>query len=92
MSVHPLFQGEDHFTNRKITPANNSHEPQFVPEAPMIIDALPEDFGPHVNTPPSVPYDETLMPFTTAQIALMCAATGAVALIMAGFDWLMGVM
>lgn len=51
MSVHPLFPAEHHFTNRKITPANNAHGPQFVPEARMIIDADPLEYDrPHVNT------------------------------------------
>lgn len=50
MTVHQLFPAEDRFTNRKTIPANTSHEPQFVPEAPMIMDAMPEDFGPNVNT------------------------------------------
>ena len=31
--------------------ANNSHGPQFVPEAPMIVDADPQEYDrPHVNT------------------------------------------
>lgn len=43
-NVTPLFPREDRFTNR-ITAANSV----FAPEAPMIIDALPEDYGPHVT-------------------------------------------
>ena len=39
-NVTPLFPREDHFTNR-ITAANSV----FAPEAPMIVDALEEDYG-----------------------------------------------
>lgn len=49
MSVHPLFPAEHHFTNRKITPANNARGPQFVPEARMIIDADPLEYDSHTG-------------------------------------------
>lgn len=42
-NVTPLFPREDHFTNR-ITAANSV----FAPEAPMIVDALEEDYGPTI--------------------------------------------
>lgn len=32
----------------RITAANYSRGPQFVPEAPMVVDALDEDYGPTV--------------------------------------------
>ena len=40
-NVTPLFPREDYFTNR-VTAANSIY-------APMIVDALPEDYGPNVN-------------------------------------------
>ena len=40
-NVTPLFPREDYFTN-PVTAANSIY-------APMIVDALPEDYGPNVN-------------------------------------------
>lgn len=40
-NVTPLFHREDRFANR-VTAANSIY-------APMIVDALPEDYGPNVN-------------------------------------------
>lgn len=63
MSVHPLFHAEHRLTNRKITPANNSHGPQFVSEAPMIIDADPQEY----DQPTGVEY------VSTRQMCWACA-------------------
>ena len=74
-NVLPMFPGEHHFTNRPVT-ANNSYGPQYVPEAPMWLDAVPSDFGPMVN--PRAPRDEVLFDYSARQIALMAIAVNAV--------------
>ena len=64
-NVTPLFPREDYFTNR-VTAANSIY-------APMIVDALPEDYGPTVNC--GNPYEaDPLDGFTTR--ALLATAAG----------------
>jgi hypothetical protein len=48
---------------------------EFVPEAPMLLDAMPEDFGPSVN--PRAPWDDVLFNYSTKQIWLGVLALGA---------------
>ena len=74
-NVLTMFPGEHHFTNRPVT-ANNSYGPQYVPGAPMSVDAKPSDFGPMVN--PRAPQDEVLFNYSTAQISLGLLALGSV--------------
>lgn len=81
-NVLTMFPGEDRFTNRPVT-ANNSYAPQWVPEAPMWLNAKPSDFGPTVN--PRAPWDEALFYYSTAQILLgLLALGGAVAGVICG--------
>lgn len=87
-------------------------------EAPMIVDALPEDFSPSVNRPapdwryparegyfdkprkadrlpqilPQREIDDADGVPSSMALVVMFSAAASVALIIAGFDWLMGVM
>ena len=58
MSIHHTHGGnvvefgrviaEARADHERITAANYSRGPQFVPEAPMVVDALEEDYGPTI--------------------------------------------
>lgn len=66
-NILPMFPGEHHFTNRK-TAANLSTGPEFVPEATMWLDAMPDEYGPTVNMP--APWDDALEGVSTIVIGL----------------------
>ena len=78
----------------RITPANDIADPavqrrelaEAEREAPMIVDALPEDFG---------AVDDPGMPVTAALVAIsvgMVLGVAAAALIIIAFEWLLGVV
>lgn len=78
----------------RITPANDIADPavqrrelaEAEREAPMIVDALPEDFG---------AVDDHSLPGTAALVAVsvgMVLGVAAAALIIAAFEWLLGVV
>ena len=80
----------------RITPANDIADPavqrrelaEAEREAPMIVDALPEDFG-HVEA------DDPGLPGTAALVAVsvgMVLGVAAAALIITAFEWLLGVV
>ena len=78
----------------RITPANDIADPAVQRrelaeaewEAPMIVDALPEDFG---------AVDDPGLPGTAALVAIsvgVVLGVAAAALIIIGFEWLLGVV
>jgi hypothetical protein len=71
-NIVAMFPREDAFTNRPV-PANFSRGPQ---EAPIWLDAMPEDCGPTVN--PRAPKDEALFEIDTREVWLMLLAVSAV--------------
>ena len=102
-NVIPLFPAEAAFTARKITPANYATART---EAPMAVDVQPDRIeAPQWQWRDEngliIPFqpiksqreidDADGLP-STAALVVMFAAAAAVALIMAGFDWLVGVV
>ena len=78
----------------RITPANDIADPavqrrelaEAEREAPMIVDALPEDFG---------AVDDPVLPGTAALVAVsvgVVLGVAAAVLIIIGFEWLLGVV
>ena len=78
----------------RITPANDIADPavqrrelaEAEREAPMIVDALPEDFG---------AVDDRRLPGTAALVAIsvgVVLGVAAAALIIIAFEWLLGVV